>query len=161
MFKKLAARDVAIAALLIAIWTVERRLTPRDGALFWLLSLLGGLGYAVMGFLLHEWGHLAGSKLSGSIVHPSPSLTNPLLFHFDTGVNDRRQFLWLSFGGYLASAAWLTFVLATLDTSRWSGRLAIGVVVMGVLGTFVAEVPTTVRAWRGAPLPTGAVFRKQ
>lgn len=158
---KLAVRDVAIAALLIGIWTVEPRFTPTDGALFWLLSVLAGLGYAVMGFLLHEWGHLAGSKLSGSVVHPAPTLTDPLLFHFDTSVNDRRQFLWLSFGGYLVSAAWLTFTLATVDTSRWSGRIGIGFVAVGVLGTIVAEVPTTVRVWRGAPLPTGLAYRKQ
>ena len=159
MFIRLAARDVLIAALLIGIWTTDRRLAHGAGAVFWALSLVSGLGYAVMGFLLHEWGHLIGSRLTGSVVHPAPSLLRPLLFHFDTSVNDRRQFLWMSMGGYAASALWLTFLVVTADTSRWSDRIALGVVLLGVVGTFVAEVPTTVRVWRGEPLPTGSAFR--
>ena len=159
MFIRLAARDVLIAALLIGLWTVGPQLTSGHGAVFWALSIVSGLGYAVMGFLLHEWGHLLGSRLSGSVVHPAPSLLRPLLFHFDTRVNDRRQFLWMSMGGYAASALWLTFVVAIADTSRWSGRIGLGFVFVGVIGTFVAEVPTTVRVWRGGPLPTGPVFR--
>lgn len=158
---KLAARDLLIAALLVGVWTTERRFMPGDGALFWVLSIAAGLGYAVMGFLLHEWGHLTGSRLAGAVVHPAPRLFSPLLFHFDTSANDRRQFLWMSMGGYAVSAAWLTFVLATADTARWSGRIALGFVVIGAIGTVVAEVPTTLRVWRGAPLPTGAAYRKQ
>ena len=160
MLAKLAARDLVVVALLVTVWLTERRLTPGDGALFWALSIVGGLGYGLIGFVLHEWGHLAGSRLSGSVVHPAPGLGHLLLFHFDTAENDRRQFLWMSMGGYAATAAWTTFAFVTANTGRWSDRIGLVGLSIGFIGTFVAEMPTTVRVWRGAPLPTGAVFGK-
>lgn len=160
MLFKRAARDLLIAALLIGVWAAERWLVPGEGALVPVLSISGGLACAVMGFLLHEWGHLAGSRMTGAVVHIAPDLWSPLLFHFDTSTNDRRQFISMSMGGYLASAAWLTLVFAVADSSRWSGRVALGFVFIGVVATFVAEVPTTIRVWRGGPQPTGAAFRQ-
>jgi hypothetical protein len=160
VFKNLAARDLFIVALIVGVWTAGRRFTPADGAVFWALSIVGGLGFGIIGFLIHEWGHLAGSLLSRSVVFPAPRLSEALLFHFDSERNDRRQFLWMSMGGYAATAAWIAIAFAIADRSRWSDRIGLGIVSFGFFATFITEVPMTVRVWRGAPLPMGKAFSK-
>jgi hypothetical protein len=43
--------------------------------------------------------------------------------------------------------------------ARLSGRLAIALAGLGVLATFILELPVTLRVLRGAPLPTGSAYR--
>ncbi len=157
---RFAVRDVVVTALVVWAYLVERGATTQDGVVrFWLLTVGVGVGCALVGFLLHEWGHLLGSVWSGSVVHFSPRLTSVFLFHFDTRANDRRQFMWMSMGGYLASAIGLVAVGCAVSPERASGRIAIALVALGVLVTLVLEVPTTIRVWRGGALPDGAIFR--
>ena len=60
---------------------------------------------------VHEWGHFAGARLSGSV---SPVLEEPkrhyFMFDFPMDQTDIQQFAWMSWGGILAP--WLLVVLA-------------------------------------------------
>ena len=89
------------------------------------LGVTAGTLVAVAGFLLHEWGHWLGARWTGSVVHYPRTVFAPLLFHFDTRANDRRQFLAMSYGGYLASVAGVGLVVALTDRTAWSGRVAL------------------------------------
>jgi hypothetical protein len=82
-----------------------------------------------------------------------------LLFHFDSAKNDRRQFFWMSAGGYLASVVALAIILVLCPLSTWAGRTALGLAGLGVLATFTIELPITWRVWRGAALPMGSAYR--
>jgi hypothetical protein len=147
------ARDLALLAVAALLWWADAR-----GSGSALLAVAAGVSAGVAGFLLHEWGHLAGALAAKSRVHFPDRVLAPLLFHFDTTRNDRRQFLWMSYGGYAGSLAGIALILAFAPLDRLSGRVALGLAAAGALVTFLAEVPTTVRVLRGAPLPTGYAF---
>jgi membrane-associated protease RseP (regulator of RpoE activity) len=119
---------------------------------------LTGFFTALVGFLLHEWAHLAGALATGSKVHYPNRVLAPLLFHFDTEENDRAQFLAMSYGGYVGSAIGTLAILLFAPLDTLAGRTALGLAVVGGIVTAVAEVPTTVRVLRGGPLPTGYAF---
>lgn len=154
-------RDLALLALAALLWwqdaLARQAASSSTGAL--ILGAAAGVSAAVAGFLLHEWGHLAGALAAGSFVHYPDRLLAPLLFHFDTARNDRRQFLWMSWGGYAASAASVMLIAALAPLHALSGQVALGLAGLGTLVTLVAEVPTTARVLRGAPLPEGYAFR--
>jgi hypothetical protein len=151
-------RDLLIVAAAVALWRLDGS-RGEDGALGWTVALLTGVGTALVGFLMHEWGHLAGSLLSGSTVDFPKRLITPLLFHFDSAKNDRRQFFWMSAGGYLASLIALAGIALLCPLSTRAGRVALGLGSLGVLATFTLELPITWKVWRGAPLPMGAAYR--
>ncbi len=140
------------------VWTAEGRIASQGGWVAGGLSVAAGTLTALVGFITHEWGHLAGALAAGSTVHFPGRVTAPLLFHFDTARNDRRQFLCMSYGGFAASAIVLVALLAMLPFERLSGRVAGALAGIGTVVSVVAELPTAVRVARGAPLPTGYAF---
>ncbi len=151
-------RDGAVLALTALAWTAERHVQADGGWIAAAASIAAGTATALAGFVIHEWGHLAGALASGSTVHFPGRLAAPLLFHFDTARNDRRQFLRMSYGGFAASALALAVLIAALPIDRLAGRIAAVLAGLGTLVSLVAEVPTAVRVARGAPLPSGYAF---
>lgn len=158
MPRRTLTRDALLVLLAIAAWSLEPSHRGASGAAAWVLTTTAGLLTVVVAFLLHEWGHLLGSLATGSRVFYPNTFTTPLLFHFDSATNDRRQFLWMSYGGYLASLVALAAILLFVPLDAWSGRVAIVLTAIGLAVTFVAEVPTTLRVLRGAALPSGYAF---
>ncbi|MBL8915049.1 MAG: hypothetical protein JNM17_30375 [Archangium sp.] len=144
--RHLFIRDLAIVALTAAAWAFER-------------GVVAGVLTAVCGFLAHEYGHLWASLASGAKVTFPPSALSTLLFHFDSASNTRRQFLWMSFGGYFASAIAVTAIVLLVPLDAWSGRVALALAGVGTIVTLVLEVPITLRVVRGAPLPLDAAYR--
>jgi len=154
----LVVRDVAVFALCAVAWWFEPGF--RDGsALGWTVALVTGGLTAFVGFLMHEYGHLGASLATGAKVsYPRTPLT-VLIFHFDSAQNDRRQFMWMSLGGYVATLVAVALIVALCPLDAWSGRVALLLAGVGTLVTFVLEVPITVRVWRGAPLPLDTAYR--
>lgn len=160
-FRSFAVRDLLALAGLCAAWSLDARLRGAGGepvALAYGVGVLAGLWTTLVAFLCHEWGHLAGTVLAGGTAHAPRSLLSPFLFYFDVARSDRRAFLWMSYGGYLASALSLAALVALVPHEALSGRVALGTAALGVLVTFALEVPTTIRVARGAALPRGGVF---
>ena len=155
---KLAVRDLLLLAATGLLWLADTRLRGSEEGSSMVLAMVTGAMTALCGYLVHEWGHLAGARLGGGVVHPADRATSVFLFRFDSDRNDRARFLWMSSGGFAASAVAVVLLLATLPLDATSGRVALGLVVMGVLATFVLEVPVAWRVARGAPLPRGAAY---
>ena len=157
-FLRFAARDVVIVAITAVVIGLDASYADR-GATGLAVGVLSGLLVPYVGFLLHEWGHLAGALLSGGRCHPPASLVTFFLFFFDVEASTRRQFLAMSYGGYLATLGVIGALALLLDPSRTSGRLTLVLSVIGIGVTFAREVPTTWRVARGGPLPSGGVYR--
>lgn len=151
-------RDLALTALCAAAWWFESSVRGLGSATEWTAASVAAALTGLAGFLLHEWGHLAATRYAGGHVHYPDRLLAPLLFHFDCTRNDRRQFLWMSAGGYAASLLGVGLIALLVPLHARSGQLALGVGVLGLVATIVGEVPTTLRVARGAPLPRGYAF---
>jgi hypothetical protein len=158
-FIPVALRDLTITLATMLLVVVDARLRARGepDAVAHALGALTGALVTLSAFLLHEWGHLAGAVASGGLVSRPPK-PSPYLFFYDTARSTRRQFLWMSAGGYLATAVALPAIVAWADLGATSGGTALALSGVGIAVTLSLEVPTTWRVWRGAPLPTGGVY---
>ncbi len=157
---KRAVRDLAVVAATVAVWVIDAWLR-QSGEGGWSLALaaLVGAMTAYCGYLVHEWGHLLGALSAGSVVHLPERVLSVFLFQFDSDRNDSRQFLRMSMGGFVASALAIVFLVAVLPLQAWSGRIAMLLVFLGVVATFILEVPVAWRVAHGAPIPRGAAYR--
>lgn len=158
-FGPVAARDAAIGALALALWSADRALIGEPTLAAHAIALGAGVLTAVCGYLAHEWGHLAAAIASGAVVHAPESWRTVFLFQFDTGQSSSRQFLAMSLGGYAASAIVVVALVALLPLDALSGRVAATLTGLGVLATIVLELPPFLKVWRGGSMPAGSVYR--
>ncbi len=156
-FGPLLLRDLGVAALTAGVLVLDAR-TEADAPLAVPLGLAAGALAALTAFFVHEWGHLIGALAAGGVAHPAPSLASFFLFHFDVAQSDRRQFLAMSYGGYLATLLAVLLLALWIDPARLSGQTCLVLSVLGIGVTLALEIPTTVRVARGGPLPSGGVY---
>jgi len=156
--RRLLLRDVLITASCGSLWWLALR-GDVSGVGGTALSVLAGLSTGVVAFLGHEWGHALGAKLSGATIYFADRMMSPFLFFFDTAASTKSQFIAMSMGGYIASALAAVLALALLPRDHLAGQVGLAVVGLGIIATFVAEVPTTFRVARGGPMPRGYVYR--
>jgi hypothetical protein len=156
--RRLLLRDVLVAASCGCLWWLALRghVSGTGGTV---LSVLAGLSTGVVAFIGHEWGHALGSKLSGATIYFADTVMSPFLVFFDTDASTRNQFVAMSIGGYVASALAALLALALLPRDQLAGQIGLAIVAIGVVATFIAEVPTTIRVARGGPMPHGYVYR--
>ena len=145
-----ALRDAGLLTATLALWQSE---AVASGEL--VPSLLAGGLATLCGYLAHEWGHFAGARLGGSVVHLPSSPLSGFLFRFDSDRNRREQFLAMSLGGFVASAAVVALFVAVLPRDALAGQVALGLTLLGVLAPAVLELPPAWRVARGAPIPRG------
>jgi hypothetical protein len=158
MLGRLVLRDLVLCALTAGAWWIDARTRASGGAGAVAIGLVTGALTGLLAYLLHEWGHLLASLATGSVVHYPRLGESPLSFHFDGARNDRRQFFWMSSGGYVASLLGLLLVLGLVPWHAWSGQLAIVVAALGTIATVAIELPITVRVARGGPVPTSFAY---
>ncbi len=157
--RSLLIRDLVLSLLSLGAFALDAALRDASGGVVaTAVAVVAGASAALVGFLVHEWGHLVGALATDSTVHFPRHVASVFLFHFDTRANDRRQFLAMSIGGFAASALVLAVLLLALPLHALSGKIALALASLGVLATVLLEVPTFVRVLRGAPLPRGAVY---
>jgi hypothetical protein len=157
---KHALRDLVIVVVTLGVWAIDATLR-REGGGVWMIpvALVAGVLTAYSGYLAHEWGHLLGALSADSVVHLPERVFSVFLFQFDSDRNTRDQFLRMSMGGFIASAVVIALLLVALPLQAWSGWIAMFLVFLGVVATFILEVPVAWRVARGAPIPRGAAYR--
>jgi hypothetical protein len=159
---KLALRDLSVLTATLALWLLDPGPSwpaADSSATANAVAVLTGVLTVVCAYLAHEWGHLAGARLVRAVVHHPDTIFSVFLFRFDSDRNDRRQFLAMSLGGFLASAAAIAVLLEFLPRTALAGRLALVLALLGVIATAILELPPAWRVVRGAPIPTGAADR--
>jgi hypothetical protein len=156
-FWALLARDGLLLALCLGLW----RWLPAgglSGAGIVTLQIATGLMTVVIGFLLHEWGHLIGAWISGSAYTlPASPFETPFLFRFNNVRNSRGQFCAMSLGGFVSSTLFVA-VLVMLLPRGLASAIALGLTSLGVLAVLATEVPGLIKVMRGAPIPGGAAY---
>ena len=150
-------RDVLFTLGISALWLIESLWAPDPGVLQVAFGISLGLLTLVLGALIHEWGHLAGALLTGSVVEYPPGWIGKLLFDFDVTRNDRRQFLAMSLGGYLAAIAILMLYALCLPFDHLAGQVSLVGMMLGTIAILAIEGPITVRVLTGASPPAAMV----
>jgi len=155
---KHAVRDVALVSLTLLAWRLDASARAAGSTLEWGTALLAGSLTAIAGYLFHEWGHLTAARATGSVVRLPESLSEIFLFNFHSDRNSPRQFLAMSLGGCPIITKKIVFLLAVLPLDTLAGKIAITLVLLGVLATAVLELPPFFKVMRGAPLPRGTAY---
>lgn len=155
-----ALRDALLLGVTLGLWRWDASLRAQSASLLTVgVALLAGAMTALCGYLAHEWGHLAGAWAGGSRVHLPARASDVFLFRFDSDRNTRAQFLIMSLGGFLASGLAIAILLWVLPLGTLAARVAMGLVVAGVVATVILEFPPAWRVARGEAIPTGAAYR--
>jgi hypothetical protein len=159
MFTKFFLRDVVLLALCLLAWQLNlSEFAASNTFAAVLCSAFAVVLTVLVSYELHEWGHLGGALLTGSTVHAPSRLVHQFLFHFDGQRNDRRQFVGMSIGGLAASVVAFAILLLVLPLSTWTARIILALVGIGIVATFLREVPEAWRVHRGIIVPTGPVY---
>lgn len=157
--KALVLRDLLLSAIAALLWTCLLIAGGADNTGMPFLQAVTGLMTVLPGYLLHEWGHLIGAWASGSRVQlPERAWRSVFLFRFDIGRNSREQFLAMSAGGFIASVLVVAFLLTFLPAHLLASHVALGLTLLGVLATFILEIPPAWRVYHGGPMPDGSAF---
>lgn len=157
MFRRFAIRDLAILLGTIALWWLSASL-GAEPRLVSLLSIGAGLGAALCAYNLHEWGHLIGAHLTGSVYVPAKRLISPFLFSYDAERNSRRQFLLMSLAGFAATALFVAGFLLWMPQDVQAGRIALrGALILAGL-TVLIELPIFFRGLLGSKVPRTGMF---
>jgi hypothetical protein len=159
MFWKFAFRDFVLLGICLLLWQLNMSALASTNLFTAVLcSALTVIATVLVSFEVHEWGHLTGAVASGSTVYAPRQLIHPFLFHFDGKKNSRQQFVAMSVGGLAASLIASAVLLATLPLATWSAKIILGIVVIGIIATFVREVPEAWRVHRGIATPQGSIY---
>ena len=132
---KLLIRDSSL--LVIGILLVV--LQPENLFAQYLLGILLG----VIFYLFHEWAHLGGALIGKSIVAYPEKVLSPFIFSFNSQANSVRQFLFMTVGGFGATAILLSAYLICLPDNVW-GRLALYISLFLTSLTVFIELPIAI-----------------
>lgn len=158
-FIALLLRDVLVIALTLAAWQASLPHATASGSFIIALGIGVALLTLLVGYLVHEWGHLLGAWISQSVFElPATVIETFFLFRFDSHRNSRAQFFTMALGGFASSIFMVALLVVLLPRSVLAGQIALALTAAGVLATFIIEVPEFMRVLRGAPIPNGAAF---
>jgi hypothetical protein len=155
---KVVVRDLLVLAITLLMWAWVRQLQHTPGALYVTVAFLTGGLTAFSGFLGHEWGHLIGARMAGGVYAPPESVFSIFLFRFNSDLNTREQFVSMSMGGFVSSVLIVALLFWQLSFDHLADQVALGLTVLGVIATFILEVPDAWKVHKGAPIPRGAAY---
>ena len=146
----LLLRDCAIALATLPCWLFA--------VSYPVLVVPAAAGAGIVAFQLHEWGHWLGARHAHACITPARSLLSPFLFNFDSKANSRRQFLWMSWPGFVATAVFLAVFQWLLPEAHPATPLTrqIGWGLAAV--TVLVEVPLALWTLAGGRIPPVPVF---
>ena len=116
-------RDLALIFALLTLWGAGDAWSQSSGLVLAGFVALGNaifIGLA-LGAIFHEWGHYIGARASGGkVTLIAPRGLSIFRFMFDFEENDRRQFHWMTYGGWIAhwGIVILLALFIPLDTSN-------------------------------------------
>ena len=145
-------RDSCIAGgLFLLLWVAQQWYQASAAILAAMVGAFGGFITAyVICYILHEWGHLIGARLTASHM-PLNNYTNPGIGRFDPTAHSTRQFLALSWGG-VAGYCLASIGFAALYFSQSLDWVAAGLIVGGfafVTQSLAVDLPQIWKVMQG------------
>ncbi len=157
-YTRFIARDGGLLALAIALWWLLAERSAGAGATADFAGFVAGAMLGVAAYLLHEWGHVIGGLASGSAMTAAGPLSSRYLFRYDAEKNSLGQFLVMSSGGFLVTAAIVWAYHVYLPDGLLASRVARGASLFLAFLGLVLEFPLVLLAiYRGAAPAEAAV----
>jgi len=141
MLQRYLTRDLVIIALTAVLWWL---LAARSAGTGFGADFSGWVVGALLFFcahIVHEWGHYLGAVLTGSRVGIHRKLTSPFFFRFEAEGNSLKQFIAMSFGGFLATGATIAFYYLGLPDEYLASRIGRGGALFGAFLGVTLELP--------------------
>jgi len=159
MYLKFAARDTLILALAAGLWWLLAARSAQPNTLADFSGFVVGMMLGITAFVLHEWGHVVGAFLSGSTMTVNQNLLSPYIFSYDSPHNSLRQFVIMSIGGFVVTAAIVAGYYLGLPDELLASRVARGAALfLAFLGVFL-EVPLLLFALISRTVPEAAAVK--
>lgn len=145
-------RDAALIFALLTLWGAGDAWSQTSGLVIAEFVALGNAAFIglILAAIWHEWGHYLGTRFAGGKAKlMAPRGLSLLRFDFDYEENDRRQFHWMTYGGWIAQ--WglvvLLLILIPMDSSN---RVALvsAAVAFAVFANAI-EIPVIMESRRG------------
>lgn len=147
---RFASRDALLLLLALSLWFLAGAIQA--------LAVPAAIVAGLVAFQMHEWGHWLGAMKTSAVITPARSLWSPFLFNFDSAANSRRQFLAMSWPGFVATALFLAAFQWLLPEAHPATTLTrqIGWGLASV--TVVIEIPLALWTLAGGRIPPVPVF---
>jgi len=149
------ARDIVIISVLWLLWHYLGGwyMSTQGGIAMLLIIPVGFVSAYVSCYLVHEWGHYIGARISGADV-PLGSPSGIALGLFDPTCYSVPQFQAMSWGGVAGYTLTALALLSTYQAHLPHQAMAVGAVAF-VMQSWSVDLPIILRIQRGAPvLPT-------
>ncbi len=140
-------RDLSITAVILGLLIAGHGLYSAFPH-WWVaapVSILGFVGCYALCYIVHEWGHYVGARMSG-ITMPLAPYKSVVLGVFHLQDYTRRQYLWLSWGGDLGHV--LVSVIAMAAWFHLGGLVLSAFALGGLLFTAQALLVDQPVIWR-------------
>lgn len=114
----------------------------------------------MIAFLLHEWGHFAGARLSGSFAPVMKEPVSFFMFAFKEHRNTQGQFIAMSLGGPVANWLLVIVLFLGLPLDTWSQCLILATGFAIAVSVSVFELPIINQVMYGAE-PAETIKQRQ
>lgn len=159
MYAKFAARDGLIIAVAWLIWWLAAGYSAGSGLRADFTGFVAGVMLGAVGAVLHEWAHLLAALASRSVLLINHNLRSPFIFSYDSRENSLAQFVIMSSGGFVATAAIVILYYVYLPDALLASRVARGAALfLAFLGVFL-ELPLLLFALYSRAVPAAAAVR--
>jgi len=141
MLQRYLARDLVIIALTAVLWWL---LAARSAGTGFAADFSGWVVGALLFFcahIVHEWGHYLGAILTGSRVGIHRKLSSPFFFRFESEGNSLKQFIAMSFGGFVSTGGMIAFYYLGLPDEYLASRIGRGGALFGAFLGVTLELP--------------------
>jgi hypothetical protein len=138
----LLARDLVIASILLSLWAGADAAYAVMGSRFvGAISVLDAFVAALaVGYIVHEWGHFAGARLSGGTA-PANDWKNLQLFRFDFAKSEPQHFQWMTVGGNLTPWLLVGLIAASVPIDTPGRTFLFSVALGGAAFVNITELP--------------------
>ncbi len=145
-------RDLALFFALLTLWGAGDAWSQSTGLAIAKFVALGNAAFIglILAALWHEWGHYLGCMFAGGKTRlMKVSGLSLLRLDFDYEENDRRQFHWMTYGGWIGMWALViaALILVPMDSSNRVALVA-AAVAFSVFAHAV-EIPVIMESRRG------------
>jgi hypothetical protein len=141
--RKIAVKHAAIVLASLTLWGTSDYWAAQSGLMLAeIVSLVNAIFVGViLAYILHEWGHFAGARISGAVSPVAKEPVSFFMFSFKDELNTRGQFLSMSIGGPFANWSLFALIFMLLPLDTWSQAMLLATSFAIAVSVSVFEFP--------------------